>query len=430
VAFALLLVMFASYARAAEPAATRFDVRSFGAVGDGKTKDTAAFQRALDACADAKSGGEVLVPAGSYLIGSIVINSNTTLRLEEGANLIGSPDKEDYPVMTIRWEGVWRDGHRALIHAAKAKHIAIVGKGTIIGNFPLGHLRNPRGPCIFEPIECEDVRLEGFSVEYERMWAIHPTYCRNVTAAGLKIRSTLDNGDGIDVDSSEHVVIDHCDIDTGDDAIALKSGRGAEGARIGRPTQDVVVTDCTLGSRFAGLAIGSEMSGGVRKVRVERCTFTRGSNSIFIKSRTGRGGFIEDVQCRDLEARAGAFLRIDLTSRGITGADPLPGLEGIPQVRQLSFSNVKSTAPVLVDAVRIAPEKPLRGLVLENVSATCRRGIVLANITDAQVRDIRAACTNGPLLTIANVTGTGLEGARKISVEVATRSATEPTTRP
>ena len=104
------------------------NVRTFGAVGDGKTKDTAAFQKALDACA-AANGGEVVVPVGNYLIGSIELKSSTTLRLEKDAHLIGSPDLDDYPVMKVRWEGHWIDGHRALIFAQNASHISIVGPG-------------------------------------------------------------------------------------------------------------------------------------------------------------------------------------------------------------------------------------------------------------------------------------------------------------
>jgi len=336
--------MFACLLGGCSTASKTFDVRTFGATGDGSTKDTAAFQKALDAAVKDK-GGTVLVPAGNYLIGSIALGSNTTLRLEKAATLTGSPDKDDYPIMTIRWEGVWRDGHRALIYSGDSKNLAIVGPGKIVGNFPLGHLRNPRGPCIIETINCDDVRFEDFSIQYERMWAIHPTYCTNVTAKNLTIRSTLDNGDGIDVDSCRDVRIEHCDIDTGDDAIALKSGRGAEGARIARPTEDIVITDCKLGSRFAGLAIGSEMSGGVRNVRAQRCTFTRGANAIFIKSRVGRGGFIENIACRDLDAPAGGartFLRIDVTSTGKVGDDPIPGMAYDSNHREVSVNYLKA----------------------------------------------------------------------------------------
>ena len=122
----VLLVFLVQSATAAET----FDVRKYGASGDGKTKDTAAFQRALDAAATA-GGGDVLVPAGDYFIGSIELKSNTTLRLAKDAHLIGSPDMNDYPVVKVRWEGRWVDGHQGLIYARNSKHIGVVGPGKI-----------------------------------------------------------------------------------------------------------------------------------------------------------------------------------------------------------------------------------------------------------------------------------------------------------
>ena len=410
-----------------------YDVRSSGAVGDGVTDDTLAFQKALTQCAD-EGGGEVVVPAGNYLIGSVVMGSKTTLRVEPGATLTGKDDKDAYPVRQIRWEGRWRDGHRALIFAENAHDIAIVGPGGIVGATKMGYLRRPRGPCIIEFIKCSDVRLDGFSIKYERMWAVHPTYCRDVDIKNLTIRSSRDNGDGIDVDSCKNVRITGCDIDTGDDAIALKSGRGREGVSIARPTEDVYIADCKLGSAFAGLAIGTEMSGGVRNVKFERCTFTRGSNSIFIKSRVGRGGFIENIEGRDLEARASAFLRIDLITKGIQDEQPVEGSDGLPVARNLRFENVTShNVLFLVDAALIPPERPIEGLSLVNINGTCRKAIELANIRDVEIRDINVKAERGPVLRAVNVTGRGIESASALEQRTATtRSAAwiAPTTAP
>jgi polygalacturonase len=383
------------------------NLKTLGAVGDGKTSCTQTLQKALDACA-AAGGGEVIVPAGEYLIGSVVMGSNATLRLEKGATLIGSPSADDYPLMDVRWEGRWREGHRALIHAKDANNIAIVGEGAINGDLKIGMLRDPRGPCIFEPIECKNVRIEGISVHYHRMWTIHLTYCDNVIARNLTIRSERDaNGDGIDVDSSRNIRIEYCDIDTGDDAIALKSGRGMEGVRIGRPTENVTITDCRLGSAFAGLAIGTEMSGGVRNVRFSRCTFTRGSNGIFIKSRTGRGGFMEDIEGHDVVCDGPkTFLRFDLTNRGIQDSEPVEGDAAFPRVGNIRISNVKvANCDVLVEAPTIAPEKPVTIFSLTNVSGMCKKAIHLNNFSKVELRDIKVTGFEGPLLTTENVTG-------------------------
>src|SRR5206468_6193067 len=141
---------------------------------------------------------------------------------------------------------------------------------------------------------------------------------------------------------------------TGDDAIALKSGRGMEAVRIGRPTQNVTITNCKLGSNFAGLALGTEMSGGIRHIRFSNCTFTRGSNSIFIKSRTDRGGFMEDIVGHELVvAGPKAFLRFDLLDRGLKDSDPVLGLDGIARVGNIKISNVKVDTDFLIDGKAI-----------------------------------------------------------------------------
>lgn len=388
------------------------NVKAYGATGDGKTKDTAAFQKALDACV-AAGGGVVVVPAGSYLIGSIELKSHTTLRLEKGANLLGSPDLEDYPIMKVRWEGKWIDGHRALIFAHDANHIAIAGPGNISGNPALGGRQMPRRPVIIEPINCTNVQFEGFATEHRSMWSIHPTYCENVIARNLTIRSTGGNGDGIDVDSCRHVRIEGSDIATGDDCIALKSGRGMEGYRIAKPTEDVLISDCTLAdSIFADIGIGSETSGGIRNVRIEHCKFVHArSCAIYIKSNSGRGAFIEDIAARDLEVNTapGGFLRINLISSGLKDPEPVPGDEGIPSAKNFSFIGVKTDCGTLVDATAISPVKPINGFSLVDISGTCKKAIALANMTHVQLRDIRVTGYAGPFLMQTNVQGVGLE---------------------
>ncbi|MGO8742232.1 MAG: glycoside hydrolase family 28 protein [Limisphaerales bacterium] len=415
--FYLVAIAFALIAQAGCASVSRdaLNVRTFGAVGDGTTKDTAAFQKAIDACA-AANGGEVMVPAGNYLIGSIELKSYTILRLEKGANLLGSPDLDDYPVIKIRWEGRWIDGHRALIFAQTATHIGIVGPGKISGNPALSGREMPRRPVLIEPINCIDVRLEGFATEHKSMWSVHPTYCQNVTAKNLTIRSTGGNGDGIDVDSCKHVTIENCDIATGDDCIAIKSGRGMEGYRLARPTEDVLITHCTLGdSIFACIGIGSETSGGIRNVRIEHCKFTHAkSYAIYIKSNTGRGAFIEDISARDLDVATapGGFLRINLTASGIKDAEPVTGDEGIPSAKNFSFKGVKVDCGTLVDADHASPEKPINGFSIIDVSGTCKKAITLANLTNAVLRDIHVTGYEGPFLTQTNVQGVGLEATR------------------
>lgn len=399
------------------------NVREFGGLGDGTTKDTAAIQQALDRCW-VLGGGEVLVPAGNYLTGAIALRSNTILRLEKGANILGTPDFADYPVMQVRWEGKWIQGRVGLIYAVDADHIGVVGPGKIVGNTALGgrpNSQNPlRHPALIEPIGCNDIRLEDFSTEYRLMWSIHPTYCENILIKNLTIRSTGGNGDGIDIDSSKHVRIDGCDIATGDDCISLKSGRGSEAYSLLRTTEDVHISNCTMAdSIFACIGIGSETSGGIRKVRIEHCKFTGARTfAIYIKSRPGRGAFIEDIEADDLDVSGtkGGFLSLNILGSGLQDQAPVPGDEGIPTIRNFRFSNVRVTdCPVLVDGVRIHPRKPLDGFSLVNVTGTCTKGISLANVKKAEIRSVRVTGLTGALVSIHNVTGKGLDGAATLA---------------
>jgi polygalacturonase len=404
----LITVFCTSLTQAGRAAAMRtsLNVREFGAIGDGKTKDTAAFQKSLDACLTA-GGGEVLVPAGDYLIGSIELKSNTTLRLSKDAHLIGSPDLEDYPVTKVRWEGRWVDGHRGLVYAQNAHHIAIIGPGKISGSSTLGGRQMPRRPVVIEPINSTDIRLEDFSTEQRLMWSIHLTTSDNIVIRNLTIRATGGNGDGIDVDSCKHVRIEFCDIDTGDDAIAIKSGRGMEGYREARTTDDVLISNCILGdSNFAGIGIGSETSGGIRNVRIEHVKFTHVKTfAVYIKSREGRGAFIENISANDLDAPTApaGFLRINVLNSGLQDSEPVPGDEGIPLVKNISFSNIKVNCGTLVDAVSTSPVKPIQGFSLTNVTGTCSTGASLANMTNARLRNINVKGVGGPLIKATNV---------------------------
>jgi len=402
-------------------ARTFLNVRDSGAKGDGETKDTIAFQKALDTCA-AKGGGTVVVPAGNYLIGSIVIGANTTLQLERNANLSASPNLADYPLVRVRWEGEFAQGHRALISAEKAGHVAIQGSGTILGPpSSLSRLRNPRGPILIELTDCTNAMLEDFSTQYQQLWSIHALFCRNFTAHNLVIRSLNSNGDGIDVDSCSDVLIEHCNIDTGDDAISLKSGRGMEAVRLARPTQNVVIRDCTLvSSLFGAIGIGTEMSAGIRDVRIENCFISGHQNGIFIKSRDGRGGFMENITGENLVVNnSPTFLAINLLNKGIQAGEPVTNkIEKWALTKNISFTNVTvDNVAQLVAGWDIPPERPLDGLSLANITGTCGKGITLANSVNVKLSGIKVTGFQGPLINTTNVQGTGLDNPSATACE-------------
>jgi polygalacturonase len=418
------LVMKRGFAQGA-PGAARLtlNVRDFGATGDGTTKDTAAIQKAVDRCG-VLGGGEVLFPAGTYLSGAIALRSNTTLRLTENATIAGSSDFADYPVTQVRWEGKWIPGYVGLIYAIDANQIGIAGLGKIIGNAALGGrptAQNPlRHPALIEFIHCRDINMDGFSAEYRLMWCIHPTNCENISIRNLTIRTTGGNGDGIDIDSCKHVRIDGCDIATGDDCIAIKSGRGSEAYSLMQTCEDIQITNCTLAdSIFACIGVGSETSGGIRNVRIEGCKITHAQTfAIYIKSRVGRGAFIEDITVSDLDVSGtvGGFLRCNVLSSGLQDEAPVSGDEGIPTVRNFKFSNIRlHDCPQVADVTGVHSRKPLEGFALTNVTGNSAKGISLANIRNADLRDIRVTGLTGPLVSIVNVTGTGIEGAAALA---------------
>ncbi len=415
------------------------NVNDFGAKADGISKDTLPLQQALDR-ASVLGGGEVLVPPGDYLIGALFLRSSTTLHLQLGARLLGSPDIADYPLTQVRWEGRWIKGYGALISATDAKDIAIIGQGSIIASLaikgrvvhadgspvvythptagviasaPLTNIARPkiyRHPALLEFTRCSNLLIRDVFTQGNDMWSTHPVYCRNVTFRNVTIHS---GADGIDVDSCKGVVIESCDFDTRDDCISLKSGRGMEGNTIGIPCEDVRISHCTFRDAvWACIGIGSETSGGIRNVLVEHCKCLSAKTfAIYVKTRTGRGAFIENIVMNDIEVSNAAlgFLRINLLNSGLQDPDPVPGDAGIPSVRNLEFHNVRVIdVPLLVQANEIPASRPLAGLQLSNITGTCRKGILLANIRHAVVRNIHVNGFTGPLLSAYNTTGTGI----------------------
>jgi polygalacturonase len=403
----------------AKPAVS-LNVKDYGATGDGKTKDTLAIQQTIERCS-VLGGGEAVVPAGDYLAGALVLRSGVVLRIEEGATLNGSPYMLDYPLAQVRWEGHWMNGYSAFISATDTENIGIAGPGKIIGSPAVqGRLERPSGlrlPALLEFVNCSNVHVENCYTQNYGMWSIHPTYSDHVTFKNIVVKS---GADGIDVDSCKHVTIDGCDFDTTDDCISLKSGRGIEGYTISRPTEDVHISNCTFTDKvWACIGIGSETSGGIRDVYVDHCKcLGAGTFAIYIKSRPGRGAFIENIYMSDLDVSGAknGFLRFNILNSGIADTPNLvPGDAGIPTIRNFEFRNIKVTdMPELVHGIDIHPRKPLDGFVLENVTGTCKKGISLAYIKNAHLSGIKVTGFDGPLLLTSNVSGTGLAGAKPI----------------
>jgi hypothetical protein len=382
---------------------TVLNVRDFGAAGNGTTLDTAAFQKALDAC-----GTHPLctlnVPPGTYLIGSIVLSSNTTLNVEPGATLQGSNNAADYPIITVRWEGRLAQGHRGLIYASGAQNIAIQGGGTIAGGATVGALRNPRGPVLIEPSSCTNVTIDGLHLTNHSVWTVHPVFDTNVNITNTTINTSGGNSDGIDPDSTVHMLIDHDTINTGDDAIAIKSGRGEEGFTMAKPSSDITISNSSMTTGFGCVTLGSEMSGGIDGVTIRNITCgPRAEAALKFKAPIGRGAFIRNIDAQGVNSLGSFLIRFTL-SQGKTDSNPVPGLAGVPQLSNISVTNSTIHGGTLADMVGWT-QKPTDGITIANITGTCSHGVNIANAVHVSVDPATLHVTGftPPLITLTNV---------------------------
>ncbi len=335
-----------------------FPVTRFGAVADGKTDCRDAIATAIAACAKA-GGGRVLVPAGEYFCdGPIQLASNVNLHLDPGATIKFGADPSRYlPAVLTRFEGTLLYGHSPRIYVRGATNVAITGRGVLDGNARAtlalmkdskargspGELRKMGAqgvpveqrvfgqgkwlrPSFIQPFECTNVLLEGITIRDSTFWIIHPVLCRNVTVRGITIDSMNGNNDGCDPDSSSDVLIENCNFHTGDDCIAIKSGRDQDGWKIGRPSENIVIRKMKMEARHGAICIGSEMSGGVRNVFVEDIQAGNVSAGLYFKANLDRGGFIEHVRARRVHADTvrTSFIRFETSYPGWRGENHPP----------------------------------------------------------------------------------------------------------
>ncbi|MGH7981132.1 MAG: glycosyl hydrolase family 28 protein, partial [Limisphaerales bacterium] len=214
------------------------------------------------------------------------------------------------------------------------------------------------------------------------------------------------------VDSCQNVLIDHCDINTGDDAISLKSGRGEAAVRMDRPTENVTIKDCTLvSSIFAAIGIGTELSGGISNTLIEDCTLSGHQNGIFMKSRDGRGGYIKNFTGKNLTIRdSPTFLGIQLLDKGIQASDPVLGDPAEwTQLSNIHFEHIRvDNINYLLRARDVPSERPIDGFILSDVRGTCEHALNMAYMKNVTLSGIDVTNYEGPLLTETHVEGTGL----------------------
>ena len=338
-----------------------FDVREFHAKGDGTALDTSCIQEAVNACA-AAGGGRVYFPPGRYLSGTIFLKSNVTLELEAGAVLLGSRNLADYPdaIPSFRsYTDVYT--HKSILYAEKAENVALCGRGRIDGQgaqFSGPYLRRP---YMIRMIECRNVLVEDLTIVDSPMWVQHYLACSGVVIRGITVSSRVNhNNDGIDIDCCERVRISDCDIVSGDDAIVLKSTAG-------RPTRDVVVSNCTLSTLCNALKLGTESNGGFANIAFSNCSIydTRLAG---IAVEMVDGGALDRVSFSNIvmnNVGAPIFVRLGNRARPFTEGGPRPGMGTLRRVR---IANVEATGAGKTGcSITGLPGRPVEDISLENV---------------------------------------------------------------
>ena len=357
-----------------------FDITRYGAAGDGKKNCTEAIAKAIEACTQA-GGGRVVVPGGVFLTGAIHLKSNVNLHLADNATLRFSRDPKHYlPLVFTRFEGTECMNYSPFLYAFEQTNIAITGKGTLDGQSDCEHwwpwkARTNCGwkkgdpsqqqardalvamgekdvpvrdrvfgegrylrPNFIQPYRSKNVLIADVTIENSPMWEINPVLCRNVTVRNVNISSHGPNNDGCDPESCTDVLIENCTFDTGDDCIAIKSGRNRDGRRVAAACENLVIRGCTMKDGHGGVTIGSEVSGSVRNVFVENCHMDSPNldRALRVKSNAQRGGTIENVFFRNVTVGQVAQAIIDVDFYYEEG----PNGSFQPTVRNIVVQNV------------------------------------------------------------------------------------------
>jgi polygalacturonase len=407
-----------------------FDITRFGAAPDGVKDSTDAIRRAI-AASNQAGGGRVLVPEGRFLTGAIHLKSNVNLHLTAGATLLFDRDPRRYlPVVFTRWEGMECMNYSPFIYAFEQENIAVTGAGTLDGQADCRHWWPWKGraecgwkkgdpsqekartllikmaeegvppaqrvfgeggllrPMFVQPYRSRNVLIEGITILNSPMWEMHPALCRNVTVRGVKVSSHGPNNDGCDPESCTDVLIEDCVFDTGDDCIALKSGRNNDGRRVNVPCENVVIRNCQMKDGHGGVTIGSEISGSARNIFAENCRMDSPNldRVLRLKTNSVRGGTIENVYLRNIAVGqvADAIVQVDFHyEEGDSGKFK-------PLVRNIELRNVTSKKSKYVLYLRGYQNAPIQDIRLEDcVFDAVAQPDVIEHVTGLTRRRVR-----------------------------------------
>ncbi len=417
-----------------------FPITKYGAKPGNVEATTQAFRKAMAACNKA-GGGSVVVPEGSWITGPIHFQSNCRLYLSEGATLVFEDDPQLYlPAVKTSWEGTECMNYSPLIYAYECENVGISGNGTIAPEMefwrtwferpeahiqatrqlyamcstgiPIEHRRMEEGeanmrPHLIQFNRCTNVQLDGFSIKESPFWTIHLYMCKDVWAHDLNVYAHGHNNDGIDVEMTQHAVIENCVFDQGDDAVVIKAGRNQDAWRLATPTQDIVVRNCTVVQGHCLLGIGSEMAGGVRRVYMHDCHSSDAVYRLFyLKTNHRRGGFIEDITVENVSAtKMMRVFEID-TDVLYQWREIVPTFEtAITRIRNITMRGAECEQADAIYEIRGDKRDPIQGILLEDIhvgtvtkfinNSEYVRDLVTKNITWDKMENAEAFTLNG-----------------------------------
>ena len=408
--------------------AATFNVRDFGATRSGTAPDTAAIQKALDACKG--TGGTVEFPPGIYLSQPITIGTRTTVQLDAGATLLAVTNQQDF----MRAPGDWRKARSSdfipFISGSELRDVTLTGGGVIDGNGAVwwGEAEKARQlrpgytlprPNLMVLERCNHLRIENITLRNSPKFHLVPTDCENVVISNVTILAPehAANTDAIDPGNCRNVLITKCWIDVGDDNVAIKAGRKVAGREFA--CEDITVSDCVF-LHGHGLSIGSETAGGVRNVTVRNCTFENTENGLRIKSQRGRGGVVENITYDQITMKnVSPAITLTCFYANNSSGDAAPAAavndavkisERIPVYRHIRISNLTATCLAAAGVIAGLPESCISDVVLENVKISASKSFEVRNAKGIQLKNVTVTLPAGEPFKLENAEVSGLAG--------------------
>ena len=438
-----------------------FRAADYGARGDGVTIATPAIQAALDAAARAGHGVVTLAP-GTYLTGALFVKSHTELHLDRGVTLRAIPSLAAYPMMPTRVAGVEMTWPAAVVNVYGQHDVSVTGEGTIDGDgkpwwdgyWALRAQYEPKGlrwaadyddrrPRLIQIYNSKHVRLTGLLLTRSPFWTVHICYSSRVHVDGITIRNNVGgrgpSTDGVDIDSSRNVLVEHADISVNDDALCLKAGRDSDGLRVARPDEDIVVRDSTVREGAAAVTIGSETSGGFRNIEVYGIhALDRVPSGVLFKSAHTRGGWAENIRIHDLQLD-GVATPIHITMNwnpsysyahippGLTSvppyyrvlATPVEPARGLARFHDVHLWNIRATGAKRALDVSATEAAPLRDFTLDHIEIAAASAGTLADARDWKLSHVAIHAEDGSSVALKDVVGMQVADCTGIAAETA-----------